>query len=166
MKIFVESFLVNMQIIQFIPAEIYFKQNVLCIVNILLQVFASENICGIFTLHLDLLTCRLRESEIAGRRNTDLLIHGDFATVRQSTNWYQKQHLLLAAASCVTFTGRRKIAPSVRMQIGSNAEIWKKYCSRFRSKCLGTETGTLLRALLFKVAWTPESRFEPLLHFN
>lgn len=25
MKIFVESFLVNMQIIQFIPAEIYFK---------------------------------------------------------------------------------------------------------------------------------------------
>lgn len=73
-----------MQIIQFIPAEIYFKQNVLCIVNILLQVFASENICGIFTLHLDLLTCRLRESEIAGRRNTDLLIHGDFATVRQS----------------------------------------------------------------------------------
>lgn len=41
----------------------------------------SENICGIFTLHLDLLTCRLRESEMAGRRNTDLLIHDDFATV-------------------------------------------------------------------------------------
>lgn len=46
--------------------------------------FASENICGIFTLHLDLLNCRLRESEIAGRRNTDLLIHGDFAALWQS----------------------------------------------------------------------------------
>lgn len=46
--------------------------------------FVSENTCGLFTPHLDLLTCRLRESEIAGRRNTDLLIHGDFATVWQS----------------------------------------------------------------------------------
>ena len=73
----------NRQVTQFISAEIYFRsKNVLRRINILFQVF--ENICGIFTLCLDILICRLGESEIAGRSDMKVLIHGDIATVWQS----------------------------------------------------------------------------------
>lgn len=66
---------------RFILARI---KNVLWIFNILFQLFASGNISGICTLHVDALTSRLRERVVAGRRNTEVLIHGDIATVWQA----------------------------------------------------------------------------------
>lgn len=43
----------------------------------------------------------MRESEIAAIINTDVLINGDTAAACSLSNWYQKQHLLLASL-CVT----------------------------------------------------------------
>lgn len=156
-----------MQVTQFIPAEIYFKQNVLCIVNILFQVFACENICVIFTPRLELLTCRLRESEIAGRRNTDLLIRGDFATLWQSVligtrssiySWLahvshlkaeEKQHHQLGCRLAALQGSGRNTAADSRI----NVQGWKvELCFVLSS--------------LFKFVWTPESRFEPVLYYD
>lgn len=82
-------------------------KNVLWIFNILFQLFASGSISGICTLHLDALTSRLREQVVAGRRNTEVLIHGDIATVWQAV-LIGTRNIICSWPACVLHSRRQK----------------------------------------------------------